>query len=120
MNIEELREFCLSFEGTEEKMPFGPDTLVFYVSGKMFCLTDIHSFASINLKCDPEEAIRLREEYSEVVPGYHMNKKHWNTISTGGRIPRILLEKWILDSYNLVVAGLPKKLKEDLKKAAPN
>jgi len=98
-----------------EEVPFGPDTLVFKVAGKMFALADIEQFESINLKCDPELAIQLREQYPDVMPGYHMNKKHWNTVNTSGLVGDELLRQWIDDSYDLVVAGLPKKLKEKLK-----
>ncbi len=114
MNIEALREYCLSLKGTEEKMPFDDRVLVFYVKGKMFCLTSIESYEFINLKCDPEIAIELRERYTEVTPGYHMNKKHWNSINPQGGITDNLMKKWILDSYNLVVSGLPKKVQKEL------
>ncbi len=80
MNIEELRDYCLSLKGVEEKMPFDDKTLVFTVKNKMFCLTDIETYEFVNLKCDPETAIELREKYSEVTPGFHMNKKHWNSV----------------------------------------
>ena len=114
MNIEDLRTFCLSLKGTEEKLPFDDRTLVFYVKGKMFCLTDIEDYDSINIKCDPEEAVMLRERYEEVIPGYHMNKNHWNTVKTNGKIQDKLLEEWIKKSYDLVVSGLPKKLQKEL------
>jgi predicted DNA-binding protein (MmcQ/YjbR family) len=114
MNIEELRDFCLSLKGTDEKMPFDDKTLVFTVKGKMFCLTDITTYEFINLKCDPEEAILLREEYTEVKPGYHMNIKMWNSVNTTGRIPEKKMKEWIVNSYNLVVAGLPKKVQKEL------
>lgn len=114
MNIETLRDYCLSLNGTEEKLPFGDNILVFYIRGKMFCLADIDLFESINLKCDPEKAVILREEYGDVGPGYHMNKKHWNTIRMTGRIPDRLLREWIRESYELVVAGLPKKVQQEL------
>ncbi len=114
MNIEELRSLCLSLKGTEEKMPFDDRTLVFTVKGKMFCLTDVEDFEFINLKCDPEEAIELREKYEEVIPGYHMNKKHWNSIKTEGNITSETLKEWILKSYTLVIATLPKKLQQEL------
>ena len=114
MNIEEFREYCLSFKGTEEKLPFDETTLVFYVKGKMFCLTDIEEFDLINVKCDPEEAVMLREQYEEVIPGYHMNKKHWNSIKTDGNVSDKLIKEWVSNSYNLVVAGLSKKLQKEL------
>jgi predicted DNA-binding protein (MmcQ/YjbR family) len=114
MNIEELRQFCLSLKGVEEKMPFDDKTLVFSVKGKMFCGTDISTFELINVKCNPEEAILLREKYEEVIPGYYMNKTHWNSIKTNGTISNVLIEKWISDSYKLVVAGLSKKIQKEL------
>ncbi len=114
MDIESFRQFCLSKKGVTEELPFGEDTLVFKVMGKMFALTDLELFESVNLKCDPEEAILLREQYPAVQPGYHMNKKHWNTILMDGSIGDRLLAQWITDSYQLVVSGLPKKMKETL------
>ncbi len=114
MNIEEFRDLCLSFGGVTEEFPFDEKTLVFKVMGKMFALTDVDAFESINLKCDPEKAVRLREEYSGVMPGYHMHKKHWNTIQMDGSIPDPLVIKWTRDSYELVVAGLPQKAKRQL------
>jgi predicted DNA-binding protein (MmcQ/YjbR family) len=114
MNIEEFRDYCLSLKGVEEKFPFGENVLVFYVGGKMFCLTDIASFDMINVKCDPDKAVILREKYPDVIPGYHMNKKHWNSIAMTGTIPNKLIKEWIRDSYELVIQGLPKKLRESL------
>lgn len=115
MNIEELRNFCLELKGAEEKMPFNEKTLVFSVKGKMFCLTDISSFEFVILKCKPEKAIELREQYDEVIPGYHMNKKHWNSINIKGKIPDKLLKTWIINSYNLVVSKLPQKIQKELR-----
>lgn len=115
MNIEEFRSFCLSMKGVTEGLPFDHNTLVFKVSGKIFAITDLDEFVSINLKCDPERAIALREQFPEVQPGYHMNKKHWNTVDTNGKIPDSLLQQWIRDSYDLVVSGLSKKQREILK-----
>lgn len=114
MNIEELRNFCLSLKGAQEALPFDNKTLVFSVKGKMFCATDVEDYELINLKCNPEEAIILRETYPDVIPGYYMNKKHWNSVKTNGAIPDKLLEQWIENSYNLVVAQLPQKLKKEL------
>ena len=114
MNIEELREFCLSFEGAEENFPFDEEILVFSVKGKMFCLTNINQYERINLKCDPDEAIELREQYAEVTAGWHMNKKHWNSVRIDGKIPNKLLKTWIVNSYDLVVKGLPKKAQREL------
>jgi predicted DNA-binding protein (MmcQ/YjbR family) len=113
MNIEDFRNFCLSLPAVEEDLPFGPDTLVFKVAGKMFALTNIEVFESINLKCDPEKAVELRERYDAVTPGYHMNKKHWNTVLTDG-LPDALLLEWTRESYDLVVKGLPKKVREEI------
>jgi len=109
MNIEEIRVYCLSRKQTTEGFPFGDDTLVFKVKGKMFGLMNLEGQLRLNLKCDPEEAIRLREEYDAVIPGYHMNKKLWNTVIIDGSITDQLLIKWIDDSYRLVVSKLPKK-----------
>lgn len=112
MNIEEFREFCLSFKGATEKMPFDRTTLVFYVGGKMFCLTDIEDFEFINLKCEPEKAAMLREQYTGVLPGYHMNKRHWNSVMMDGSVPLSLVRQWVRESYELVVKGLPKSKRE--------
>ena len=110
MNIEQFRNFCLSLPGAAEDLPFDENTLCFKVKGKIFSICDIDEFESINLKCDPAKAVELRENYPGVVmPGYHMNKKHWNTVSMQSNLPAELLEEWILDSYKLVVAKLAKK-----------
>src|SRR5688572_28834519 len=111
MNIEDVREHCIAKKGVTEEFPFGEDTLVFKVAGKMFLLISISDPQTFNVKCDPEEAVELREKYDEVVPGYHMNKKYWNTVQIDGGLPEKLLRKFIDDSYNLVVAGLPNKEK---------
>ncbi|PKD42489.1 MmcQ/YjbR family DNA-binding protein [Rhodohalobacter barkolensis] len=113
MNIESFRDYCLSFSGITEEFPFDENTLVFKVMGKMFALCDVDEFESINLKCDPEKAVELREEYPGLVePGYHMNKKHWNTVSMQGNLPDDLIKEWIKDSYDLVVAKLPRSDRE--------
>lgn len=109
MNIEELREYCLIKKSTTESFPFDETTLVFKVKNKMFALTDIEAPLSINLKCDPEIAIELRERYTAVSPGFHMNKKLWNTVLIDGSIDYNLIREWIDDSYRLVVENLPKK-----------
>lgn len=114
MNIEEFREYCVKMKGVTEELPFDEDTLVFKVMGKMFALTGIESFESINVKCDPDTAIELREQYNAVKPGYHMNKKHWNTIMNHSDMPDQEMREWIKHSYDLVVAKLPKKTKEEL------
>jgi predicted DNA-binding protein (MmcQ/YjbR family) len=115
MNLESLRDFCLQLPGAEESFPFGNDTLVFKVKNKVFLLTSLDSVElGFNVKCDPEKAIELREQYNWVLPGYHMNKKHWNTVKAGDRAPDALLKSWITDSYQLVVQSLPKKSREEL------
>ena len=112
MNIEELRDYCISKQYVDESFPFNEETLVFKVMGKVFLLTDIESNPlQFNVKCDPELAIQLREKYSCVIPGYHMNKKHWNTIIFDGSMPQAEIKKWIDHSYELVYASLPKKSK---------
>jgi predicted DNA-binding protein (MmcQ/YjbR family) len=97
-----------------EEFPFDKNTLVFKVMGKMFALTDLDNFESVNLKCDPERAVQLREEFPSVQPGYHMNKKHWNTILMNEGVSDRLIKEWIDDSYSLVVGSLPKKLRLEL------
>jgi predicted DNA-binding protein (MmcQ/YjbR family) len=115
MDIETFREYCLAKKGVTEEFPFDEVTLVFKVMGKVFAITNIDANDfSINLKCEPEKAILLREQYEAVQPGYHMNKKHWNTVFAKKDASDKLLEEWINDSYDLVVAGLPKKLQKEL------
>ena len=109
MTITFFREYCLSKPGTSEDTPFDENTLCFKVGGKIFAIIDIELFESVNLKCDPEKAVELREQYSGIVPGYHMNKKHWNTININWQVSDVLLNEWIDDSYNLVVRQLSKK-----------
>ena len=117
MNIEQIREYCLKKKGVTEEFPFDEDTLVFKVAGKIFLLASLESIPlQINLKCEPEKAINLREEYESVQPGYHMNKKHWNSIIIDGTVPSQKLFEWIDDSYNLVVAGLNKSDNEAIMK----
>jgi len=114
MNIEAFRNYCLAKKGVTEHMPFGDDVLVFKVMDKMFALCDINKFESINLKCNPETAIELREQFQAVKPGYHMNKTHWNTIEIQSDMSDMDILKWINHSYNLVVNSLPKKQKQAL------
>ena len=104
MDIEQLREYCLSKPDTEETLPFGPDTLVFKVNGKVFLLTGLENHPlRFNVKCDPDKAIELREEYPEnVLPGWHMNKKHWNTIVVNSGLNRKQVHEMIDQSYELV------------------
>jgi predicted DNA-binding protein (MmcQ/YjbR family) len=113
MDIEEFRLYCLSKSGTTEECPFGPETLVLKVKGKVFALCSIDDFQSINLKCDPERAVTLREQYEQVKPGFHMNKVHWNTVILEG-LPKALVKELIDHSYELVRSGLPKKIREEL------
>ena len=104
MNIETLREYCLGKPDVEETLPFGPDTLVYKVNGKIFLITGLdEEQLSFNVKCDPDLAIELREKYTCVLPGYHMNKKHWNTIVVDGVVSVKLLKEWIDHSYELVL-----------------
>ena len=114
MNIEEYREYCITKKGVTESFPFDETTLVFKVMNKMFALTGIDEFSFINLKCDPEKAIELREVYAGVTPGYHMSKTHWNSVSTKGDIPDQIIYQWIDDSYDLIVSSLTKKLQQEL------
>lgn len=116
MNIEEFREYCLSKPGVTEDMPFGDETLVFKVYGKMFALSGIDNFSTINLKCDPQRALELRERYPEVIPGYHMNKKHWNTVTINQSVHDREIFQWIDDSYELVVRKLPRSIREKILK----
>lgn len=117
MNIETLRAYCLSKPAVEETLPFGPDTLVFKVAGKVFLLTGLDSDPlSFNVKCDPDLAVELRERYDAVQPGYHMNKKHWNTVTVDGSVSGKLLREWIDHSYELVVNSLPAKIRSTIKK----
>lgn len=102
MNIETLREYCISKDDVTEGFPFGEDTLVFKVKGKIFALANLNDDLSVNLKCDPSFAIELREKYNSVSPGYHMNKKHWNTVLLDGSVPDMEVFSWIDHSYSLV------------------
>ncbi len=102
MNVEIIREYCISKEKVSEGFPFGEDTLVFKVNGKIFALVNLAGELSINLKCDPGFALELRERYSSVTPGYHMNKKHWNTVSLDGSVPDKEVFSWIDHSYDLI------------------
>jgi predicted DNA-binding protein (MmcQ/YjbR family) len=109
MDLPDVISLFLSKPGAEETTPFGPDTLVYKVGGKMFALASPDDFpSSINLKCDPERALMLRDEYAAITPGYHMNKRHWNTLVLDGSVPAKLVRELIDHSYALVVASLPK------------
>jgi predicted DNA-binding protein (MmcQ/YjbR family) len=115
MNIEELRSYCLSKKASEECFPFDEETLVFKVMGKAFLLTGIESKPlEFNVKCEPDKAIQLREKYACVKPGFHMNKKHWNTVVCDNSVSSSLLKTWIDHSYDEVIKGLTKKQKHEL------
>jgi predicted DNA-binding protein (MmcQ/YjbR family) len=114
MNVEEFREYCISKNGVTESFPFDSETLVFKVGGKMFALSGIELFASVNLKCDPERAVDLRETYNGVKPGYHMNKTHWNTVTIDSDVPEQLLLELIDHSYELVYKSLTKRMRDEL------
>lgn len=110
MDIESIRDYCLAKKAVEEGFPFGESTLVFKVKGKLFLLASLDAAVlQFNVKAEPEQAIEWREEYASVQPGYHMNKRHWNTVIVDGSIPARVLRQMIDDSYRLVVRSLPKK-----------
>lgn len=110
MDLGDLREYCLNKPRVTEGTPFGEDVLVFKVAGKIFALASLDDVPPrVNLKCDPELALELRDRYEEVTPGYHMSKKHWNTVELGGRVSNEELRRMIDHSYDLVVGSLPKK-----------
>ena len=114
MNTEEIRNYCLNKREVTESLPFNDTALVFKVNGKMFALLDLESELRISLKCDPDLAIDLRERYASVIPGYHFNKRLWNTINIDGLIDEKLIYQWIDDSYFLVVEKMPKRDKQRL------
>lgn len=116
MLLEEYVEYCLAKPGVTEGFPFDQNTLVFKVGGKMFALADVEDFESINLKCDPELAVQLREEYNAVKPGYHMSKIHWNTVTVNSDVSDKKIYSWIDLSYDLVVNSLTKRQREELSK----
>jgi len=115
MDIAEFREYCLQKNGTSEDYPFDETTLCLRVGGKIFAITDISDIPwKINLKCIPERAIELRERYSNIVPGWHMNKTHWNTVYPGGDVDDLLLVELIDHSYNLIFSSLSKKIRNEI------
>ena len=115
MDVESFREYCLKKPAVTEGSPFGEDVLVFKVAGKMFALAALDEVpATANLKCDPDLALELRDRYEQIRPGYHMNKKHWNTVEIDAGIPDAEIRKMIDHSYELVVKSLPKKAREKL------
>ncbi|MEV2249576.1 MmcQ/YjbR family DNA-binding protein [Streptomyces sp. NPDC050147] len=112
MTPQELRTFCLSFNDVVEEFPFGPEASVFKVAGKMFALSSLDGTPlTVNLKCDPEIAVQLRAAHPEIVPGWHMNKRHWNTVTVDATLPDQQVRELVEDSYDLVVAGLPKAVR---------
>lgn len=118
MNIEELRNYCISKPAVSESFPFDEWTLVFKVAGKMFLLTDLKDAFSMNIKNTPEKVLELREQYPCVLPGYHMNKLHWVTVVIDASLPDALLLQWVDESYALIVEGLSRKQKEMYKEMA--
>ena len=111
MNVEEIRQICIAKKGVTEGFPFDELTLVLKVGGKMFALLNLDKNPSVNLKCDPERAIDLRERYDAILPGYHMNKQHWNTVMLDGSVPKNLLLEMIDHSYNLVFKSLSRNVR---------
>lgn len=125
MNIEEFREYCLSFKGAHDKMPFKKATsdydkniLTFSVMDKWFCFVNIEEFDFCDLKCDPIQSKRLQDEYEGITPGYHMNKDHWISVHFKKDVPKSKIESLVQDSYDLVVAGLTKKQQKELDKSS--
>lgn len=114
MTLNDILSFCTQLHGSEETFPFDQNTLVFKVGGKMYALIDIHEPNSINLKCDPDLAVDLRERHEEITPGFHMNKKHWNTVSLVGSLGEKHIQEMIVNSYDLVVKSLTKKQRDEL------
>lgn len=118
MTLDAIRTLCLSMPQAEETQPFGPGVLVYKVAGKMFALTVPEDYPPrVNLKCDPERARELRDEHEAILPGYHMNKRHWNTVVLDGTVPARLVRELVRHSYDLVVAGLPAKARRGLESA---
>ncbi|MBS0010504.1 MAG: MmcQ/YjbR family DNA-binding protein [Bacteroidales bacterium] len=115
MNVEEIREYCLSKKGVSEGFPFNDTALVFKVAGKMFALLDLsEENRGLSLKCDPGLALELRDKYPDITPAYHFNKKHWNGISLQGNLTPDLIKEWIDHSYHIVALKLPKKTRKEL------
>jgi predicted DNA-binding protein (MmcQ/YjbR family) len=116
MNVEDVRQICIARKGVTEGFPFDELTLVLKVGGKMFALLNLDKDPSVNLKCDLERAVDLREHHDAILPGYHMNKQHWNTLMLDGNLPEKLIVELIGHSYDLVYASLPKKVKDEVDK----
>lgn len=115
MDLAEFCAYCLSLPHVEETTPFGPDVLVYKVGGKLFALTAPEEFpARVNLKCDPERALELRDEYPGIIPGFHMNKRHWNTVMLDGSVPSKLVRELLDHSFHLVTSALPLRVRKEL------
>jgi len=114
MTLSYLRDYCLAKPGTTEDTPFDEVTLCFRVGGKIFAITSLDIFDFINLKCDPEKAIELREKHEGITPGYHMNKKNWNSVSVEGNVPDPLILELVDHSYDLILKSLPKKIQSEI------
>ena len=114
MDIELFRTYCLSLPAVTEDTPFDQSTLAFRVGGKIFILVDIDTFEFINMKCDPERAIELRDKYSGIRPGYHMNNAHWNSVYTNGEVPDQLILDLARHSYDLILGSLPKRTRAEI------
>ena len=115
MNIEDVREYCITKKGVTEGFPFGDDTLVFKVGDKVFLLANLEGELRINLKNEPEKNMELREQFPAIIPGYHMNKQHWNTLIMDGSLPISLVKKLIDESYKIIVDKLPQRIQQNLK-----
>lgn len=115
MTLSYLRDYCLKKPGTSEDTPFDANTLCFRVGGKIFAITDLEDFAFVNLKCDPERSIDLREQFSGITPGYHMNKKWWNSVAVLGEVPDSLILELVDHSYSLILHSLPKKVQAEIR-----
>lgn len=114
MNIEDLRNYCLSKKATTEELPFDEQILCFKVLDKVFALTDIENFQFVNMKCDPEKAVELREQYDEIRPAYHMNKKHWNSVYMDASLSDQFVKELVDHSYEMVVHKMTKKQQKEL------
>jgi predicted DNA-binding protein (MmcQ/YjbR family) len=111
----DLRELCMGFEGAEETYPFSPETTVFKVRGKIFAIANLDADPQrISLKCEPELAVHLRNNWEAITPGYHLHKRHWNTVVVDGSVPERLLRDMVEDSYDLIVSALPKRVRDEL------
>lgn len=121
MHLDALRDLCLSMPGVTEDQPFGPDSLVFRVGRKLFALTNLERMPlAVNLKCDPERAVELRERYDAVEPGWHMNKTHWNTVALQSDASAREIREWVEHSYALVVASLPASVRAGIELGSAN